>query len=669
MSAHPRFPLMHKTVVALLVAALLAGCVNPDPSGSDEPAPARLRAEDIVVPAGATLKAIEGGFALAFGADKLPFEFSLPAGATMVRATSDDVRLTMVNADTGRRRCNTPTVESFSVSHGPPYTCSSVAALDEAGAKWRVGGTGSGAVRVELLDLPLDGLAGMVRLDGLSKPTLKLQETQVLAVPSFDGTTLRVEVTIPEGDGPWPAIIESSPYHGDGARDAPASWAYFVQDWAKRGYAVVVADVRGFGHSGGCVEVWGPNEQADQRFLVDWTAKQSWSNGRVGFYGQSYVATTPVEAAVQAPEALKAIIAVAPVINAYNDWHFGGVPNGENALSPVAYQAQTDSQEPSTDPAFLLSSASNGPCDPALVVRANDPRAVYDAFYRERDFSRRAGEVRAAVLYTQGFEDANVKSAMIPGWFNELQGPKLGVFGHWLHQHPSRLDTELLMVAWMDHYVKGVDLGLDQLPQAVITADRGRERYADTWPPVEPEVATLHADFAGGTLGPDPADGSATLALDPAGTGTSPLGDDLLVTLEGTLDAPLALAGTGLLHVAGTLEGAANAYVAAYLYDGANLVAWGQFNMAHRDGHEAFSPVVPGNRIAFDLPLRPTEHVFEAGSTLRLELRGVTAADAVHPGGILGARFTFEGGPDGTALLLPTVPADSYHAIPLSAMP
>ena len=66
--------------------------------------------------------------------------------------------------------------------------------------------------------------------------------------------------------------------------------------------------------------------------------------------------------------------------------------------------------------------------------------AVYDAFYEERNFSARAADVRVPVLYTQGFEDSNVKSAMITHWFNALAVPKLGLFGHWVHQHPVRAD-------------------------------------------------------------------------------------------------------------------------------------------------------------------------------------------------------------------------------------
>ncbi len=671
-------------LLGLLVAAGLSGCLSGDDDGPETTMP-RLAASDITVPDGAQLSAIPGGFAARWAEASLPFEaqVTVPPHATMVRLVSEDAGtgLSIVHSETGRRRCNNPTVESFSDVFGAPRSCSGLTALDPPGTVWtaRAFGSGNAELRVEYLDTAPDGIVGLLELSLIDPPTHELLPTEVLSVPSFDGALLRVEVTLPAGDGPWPAIIESSPYHDDGVRAEPASWAYFVQDWAKRGYAVVVADVRGFGDSGGCVEVWGPNEQADQKFLVEWTAEQRWSDGNVGFYGQSYVGTTPVEAAVQAPEALKAIIAVAPVINAYNDWHYGGVPNGENLLSPVAYQALQDAsvnyllagQAPPVrnDPMTLATTSSNGLCDPTLTARANDPRALYDAFYEERDFSLRAGDITAAVLYTEGFEDANVKSAMIPGWFNEITAPKLGLFGHWLHQHPSRMDTEALMVGWMEQYVKGKDLGFGSLPTVDVAVDRETHRTADAWPPLAPVETSFHVGPDGLTT--EAGSGPSTVDLAPAGA--SPLGGPTSLTFEGMAPAAFSLAGEGRLHVVGTLEGGPNAYLAAELWadegDGARLWTWGEFNIAHRDGHDQYVPVTPGEVVSFDLPLRPTEHLFAEGAALRLVVRGVGAAEATDVGGITGLRFTLESGEEGTRLVLPGVAVSEYEPIPLTARP
>lgn len=685
---------MRLLLALALIAPLAAGCLGSDgkddgPTGVAAP----LAADDITVPEGASLEAIAGGFAALWTEAALPFStpVTIPDHATMVRLVADGSQvggLSVFNSETGRRRCNNPSVESFSEAFASPKSCSSAAALDAPGTEWtaNIGGSGTADVRVEYLAAPLDGLLAGLDLSLIDPPTRGIKDTTVQFVPSFDGVLLRIEVTLPDGVGPFPVIIESSPYHDDGVRQEPSSYAYFVEDWARRGYAIVVADVRGFGDSGGCVEVWGPNEQADQKFLVDWAAQQPWSDGNVGFYGQSYVGTTPVEAAVQAPEALKAIIAVAPVINAYEDWHYGGVPNGESSGSPVAYQVLTEGSlatamsglgsDPQfrTDPAQLANNAVNGYCDPTLVARANDPRALYDSFYEERDFKKRAGDVTAAVLYTQGFEDANVKGAMIPGWFNGLTSPKLGLFGHFLHQHPPRLDGEALMVAWMEQYLKGKPIGLETLPAAAIQVDRGTERYAEEWPPSEPTVTTFYPEVEGTSLAATPSDGAAEVLLDSSGgAGMVPVSTDAVRptsrSYSMTLDRDVSLAGSATLHVQGMLTGASSAYLMAELWQGGSLMTWGQVNLAHNADHTAYTPVQPMEVIDRDMPFRPTERVLASGAEITLVLRGVAAGDATDPFGAGGVSFMFHGGEAGTRLDLPGVDLSEYQPIALTARP
>jgi predicted acyl esterase len=672
-------------VAVLLASGVFAGCVAPGLTANSTPA---LVLPEL--PEGAVVETIEGGLRLVFDAAAFPFaqNVTIPPGTTIVRATAivgegEAVSVTMRHAETLRRRCNFAPVDAWDAGVLGKGSCSGVTLVDRLPDAWEVRATSSavlsGIVHVDLLTAPLDGILAQLDLTQISMRDFESAETVVEKVESFDGTMLHVETTLPAGEGPWPTIISSSPYNHDDrlASGKPAMWSYFTHDWVERGYAVVNADVRGYGFSEGCVEVWGPNEQQDQVFLVEWAAKQRWSDGNVGFYGQSYVGTTPVEAAVDAPAPLKAIIAVAPVVDAYNDWHFGGVPNGENALSPVAYQtigAGVPLGVPDvTDQAamtYTLGRADNGFCDPTILARPNDPRAIYDAFYEERNFSARAGDVTAAVMYTEGFEDSNVKSAEIPDWFNAIQSPKLGLFGHWVHQHPTRADNEVLMLLWLDQHVKGKPVGFEKTPAARVLANDGSERVADAWPPIEPVLETLHLDVAGGALAPAAATGSARILLDSAGAGSVlgslPVAPTSLTLESAPLAAPLRFGGQGVVSIAATLEHAQNAFVAAYLYEdtaeGSKLVTWGMYNLAHRGGHETYEPVQPGERVVVGIPLLPTEWAFAEGATLRLVLRGAAVGgDVVQPVEMGTLEVYAE-----SALLLPLV--DGAVPMPLSAM-
>lgn len=680
---------MRGVLLSLLITmTALAGCLGGSPElPESEP---ELVLDEIKVPEGAELIEDEIGAILEWIDVEFPFQetVTIPGNVSLVRLEGDldgsgTIRTNMWNADTDRRRCNVDSVDAaWNVQHSGSHQCSGLAAIDPPGSEWVIRVTGpvnaetgvsaKNEVRLVYETAPLDGPVSHLDLDRLSMPTHDLLETTGQYVESFDGTELWVETTLPEGEGPFPTVIAASPYNGQYGRlpdgGSPAMWGYWTHDWAKRGYAAINVDVRGFGLSGGCVEVWGENEQRDQSFIVDWVADQSWSDGNVGFYGQSYVGTTPVAAAVQAPEALKAIIAVAPVINAYEDWHYGGVPNGENTLSPVAYQVLTDvppdpdpdNPEPWMDPVTVATNLGKGLCDPTLVARANDPRAVYDDYYEQRDFKLRADQVEAAVLFTQGFEDTNVKSAMIPDWFNGIEAPKLGIFGHWVHQHPPRADSEVLFLAWMDQYVKGKDLGLDQVPPVLVQNNVGSERQADAWPTPGLDQTHLWPDWAAGEFHMDEsAANGAELSIGPG----APVAEE---TLEVAYEVPgnLTMSGAATLQMRGTLQPGGNAFLSAELYDrhdgDMDLITWGMFNLAHDETHQTWTPVT--GPVDVDIRFLPTEYVFQEGHELVIRLTGVHDDPTAFPGlNVPAGIFTIGDHSDGVgALVLDSPSMDAY---------
>jgi len=76
--------------------------------------------------------------------------------------------------------------------------------------------------------------------------------------------------------------------------------------WAQQGFAFVVQDVRGRYGSGG---EWYPftAEAEDGEDTLDWLVAQPWCNGRVGMFGDSYLAATQFYAALSGHPALAAL--------------------------------------------------------------------------------------------------------------------------------------------------------------------------------------------------------------------------------------------------------------------------------------------------------------------------------------------------------------------------
>ena len=154
---------------------------------------------------------------------------------------------------------------------------------------------------------------------GGSHPNRDFTINRDILCPMRDGVALAVDVILPNGSAPFPAILERTPYDKNGSRHAG------TEDYARRGYAVVLQDVRGRFNSDGDFDPF-RQEHNDGFDTINWIAEQEWCDGNVGMIGGSYSGQTQWYAAGGAPKALKAIIPVeAPPGNLFmNEPMYGG---------------------------------------------------------------------------------------------------------------------------------------------------------------------------------------------------------------------------------------------------------------------------------------------------------------------------------------------------------
>jgi uncharacterized protein len=195
------------------------------------------------------------------------------------------------------------------------------------------------------------------RLPGLVHPPVSVHEPAAgsvsvqrdCPVAVRDGTTLRVNVVRPPGEGRFPVLMSAHPYGKDNlprrrGRGWSVSFLYRALRqtgpvrfssltgweapdpawWAAQGYAVVNCDLRGAGTSDGEASFFSGQEGEDVHDLVAWAAAQSWSTGDVGMLGVSYLAISQWEAAAQQPPGLKAICPWEGFTDAYRDLLFPG---------------------------------------------------------------------------------------------------------------------------------------------------------------------------------------------------------------------------------------------------------------------------------------------------------------------------------------------------------
>jgi predicted acyl esterase len=155
----------------------------------------------------------------------------------------------------------------------------------------------------------------------LSRPQFEMARDDDVTIPMRDGVTLLADVHRPTMPGRYPVLIAASPYPRQ-IQDLGAPMGFIEAGasdfFGPRGYVHVIANIRGSGGSGGTFGFFDGQERRDMYDLVEWVAKQPWSDGNVGMLGISYFAMTQMEAAVERPPHLKAIMPVAGTFDLYD---------------------------------------------------------------------------------------------------------------------------------------------------------------------------------------------------------------------------------------------------------------------------------------------------------------------------------------------------------------
>jgi hypothetical protein len=164
--------------------------------------------------------------------------------------------------------------------------------------------------------------AGTARAAGDAPPPPPAEDVLVdsmVKVPMRDGKQLSAWVFRAPDAGRLPVILAITPYSPD---DLFGRARYF----SSNGYHFVIASTRGRADSEGELDPFGTSDGRDAHDLIEWIARQAWSDGKVGMWGGSYVGYNQWAAAGQLPSALKTIVPTAAVFPGIDYPNYNGVP-------------------------------------------------------------------------------------------------------------------------------------------------------------------------------------------------------------------------------------------------------------------------------------------------------------------------------------------------------
>ena len=329
-----------------------------------------------------------------------------------------------------------------------------------------------------------------------------------IAVPMRDGVKLMADVYLPPGQGPWPVILMRTPYNRAGGQGAAHPF--------RAQYAVVVQDTRGRYESGGEFTPFF-SEVTDGYDTVEWAASQPWSNGKVGMTGGSYLGIVQVLAAIARPPHLQAIFPIVTPSDFYGDTVYtGGALRQElfqGWMTLMAATAKPASSGAGFDGSKLADLWKHMPLNDPAPVEPGGPAYVraWEQFlahpYRDRFWDpirvpAHFREVQAPAFFVGGWYDIFAPSTPenFRGWRDDAgsrqarNGTRM-LIGPWTHgvNGPAgdlnlgaagQVDLTGLAVRWFDHWLRGVDNGIDREPPVRVFAlgvNEWRE-YSD-WPP------------------------------------------------------------------------------------------------------------------------------------------------------------------------------------------
>jgi len=502
-------------------------------------------------------------------------------------------------------------------------------------------------------------------------------------VPMRDGVTLLADVHRPAEPGRYPVLVAASPYPRQIQNlGAPAGFieAGASDFFVPRGYVHVIANCRGTSGSGGTFGFFDGQERRDMYDLVEWAAQRSWPNRNVGMIGISYFAGTQMEAAVERPPHLKAIMPIAGTFDLYESaTHHGLLSSG--FLTPFLYMIGMTSGHTNklwrsklmeAMRALLLTPAihkkfetANGEAAIAglkvLLNLHHDPhpwddlwRAIAaehpfrDAWWEDRNLLPLLDRVEVPVYMGCDWQNVPLHLPHTFTAYERLTNSKhlrVAMMGpHGLAWPWESLHIEA--IAWFDHWLKQQDTGVLDGPHfRYILPEAEGWRTSDAWPirQASHHAYTLRAD---GSLSEDEGEAGSRTYMNLGGglnrphpsetdppaflhwTTTSLTHDlDLIGPIELQLDAACTAPDTAFIAVLQDVgfdenenENAINV-TAGYLRSSLR----GVDEVASKRGApflpcRAFEAVPIREKVSYRIPLVPNARRFRAGHKLRLYL-------------------------------------------------
>jgi putative CocE/NonD family hydrolase len=513
-------------------------------------------------------------------------------------------------------------------------------------------------------------LAGLPSTDPRSYP-VKIEYDQ--KVPMRDGVNLSADVFRPDAPGRFPVVLVRTPY--DNASPGYARQGLY---WASHGYVYVVQDVRGRGESEG--QFYPLVREAEDGYDTQtWCGEASWSSGKVGTTGGSYLGWTQVYPAGLRNRYLAAMISIVTPPDPLRNFPIQHGAYSPTTVSWLAYVSGKTLQD--TSHIDLMAAYQ------ALPLREIDERfgrkipawrdwfdhPSLDDYWRQQSYQESLLDAGVPILHVSGWYDdvlvgttENYVNLATRAKDSAVRGKQWLLIGPWGHRvnttrvlgevdfgPEALIDFDGLSRRWFDRWLKGDENGVDSDPRVrLFVMGENRWRDENEWPIARTRYVDyyLHSQgkansrFGDGSLdttrpSTEPADSYRYDPEDPVPFITEPnfsqVGgpddyrsierrDDVLVYSGDALEEPLEICGPLSVRLYAASSARDTDWTAKVLDvhpDGlARRLNDGIVRARYRESMEKETFLEPGRVEAYDIDAWSTCVRMEKGHRLRLEI-------------------------------------------------
>ncbi|MEY3092545.1 MAG: hypothetical protein RIU67_1328 [Actinomycetota bacterium] len=490
-------------------------------------------------------------------------------------------------------------------------------------------------------------------------------------IPTSQGPRLAANVFRPTGDGEWPVIMCCTTYGKDlhpldytlaGRGPSNRSMGLDMGDmrvseatpfeaadpgwWVPHGFVVIHVDALGSGRSEGEAAL-GLGDQVVSAFCdaVTWASEQTWSNGKVGLNGVSYLAAVQWRIAQRNPRGLAAICPWEGFTDVYSDVVLhGGIP--ETAFFPW-WMSGEKSSTPADDggPHFHREKPAieDGPLSGLVALGAGVcpdrskfpvPDIDYDA-------------ITVPTLICGSWSAQGLHSRGAFNGFRRIAAEHKFLFTHGRHEWTMSNSAEALEYqrAFYQRFL-AADSSAGPPARVRLEIRKSRDEYSvrfeDEFPPRSCEPVALYLDPRSSSLVPELPEDSIASYTSTAVDGSLRFVHRFAADTE--ITGPMSLRAFMSIEEGCDLD----AFVGIRKVDAEgrevefwnrlsrhDIVSRGWLRASRRPDPAAItdpfvtpfdgdreSPVVPGQVMELNIEILPSSTLFEAGSSLVLELRG-----------------------------------------------